>query len=330
MSPRAAPSLLRVLEPLDRRIPDWNMHRLISRRCPFCNGGGVPRFIRPDGLRVNHCVRCDSYFVSPAPDERQLSDFYASYFSRHRKEELRRHERDGLLVREMLNAEPAADEKIAVLAGLVDLRGKEALDVGFGLGQNMLLLGKLGAEVHGIDTDPDAVAFVRDCLHISTVRRCSLNDLPSTERYHLITLHDLVEHPLRPLEMLRRAVRHLEPGGLLSVWTPNATFAGNEVSPLQFRVDLEHMQYLSVRTASFLAAALNMHIIHLACTGTPRLQQIAFLSGEPPLAQRVRSVARRIISPIPGAIVLARLRRRLQPPRQPGTYHLFVIFRKPS
>ena len=330
MSTRREPPSLRVLEPLDRRIPDWNMRRLIDRRCPFCAGKGMPRFLRPDGLRVNHCVRCGSYYISPAPDEKQLDEFYATYFSRHRMEELGRHLHDRLLVREMMDLNPADDEKTGILGTLIDLRGKKVLDAGFGLGQNLLLLRKMGCEVYGIDTDPDAVKFVHDVLQIHTVRHCALEDLPVQERYHLITLHDLVEHPLRPLDLLRRAVRHLEPGGFLSIWTPNVSSVADQESPVPFRVDLEHMQYLSVRTVAVLADMLPMHMIHLACTGTPRLEQIASLSGQPSFQARFRSAMRKLVRPFPGALAMTRVRRSLHPHRPSGTYHLFAVLRKPT
>ncbi len=322
------PEKLRVLEPLDRRIPDWNMHRLVKRRCPFCNGDGTPRFVRPDGLRLNHCTRCDASFVSPAPDGRQLDEFYATYFSIHRQQELGQHKRDRLLVKEMFDLDPVDDEKASILGSLVPMTGRRVLDVGFGLGQNLLLLRKLGADVSGIDTDPDAVAFAQKQLGLDQVRQCRLADLPQKELYDLITLHDLIEHPLQPLLMLRQALRHLAPGGYLSIWTPNGTHAAVDDEPIQFRVDLEHMQYLTPRTAAFLASELAMTIVHLTCTGTPRLTQLASLAGHPSPVQKTRAAVRSLLGNIPGMISLSRLRRKMRPHTRRGTYHLFVVLQK--
>ncbi len=324
------PEKLRVLEPLDRRIPDWNMHRLVKRRCPFCNGDGTPRFIRPDGLRLNHCGRCDAMFVSPAPDGQQLDEFYATYFSIHRQRELAQHKRDRLLVKEMFDLDPVNDEKASILGSLVPMTGRRVLDVGFGLGQNLLLLHKLGADVSGIDTDSDAVAFAQKHLGLRQIRQCRLADLPLEERYDLITLHDLIEHPLQPLHMLRHALRHLAPGGYLSIWTPNGMHPAADDEPIQFRVDLEHMQYLTVRTAAFLALELDMTIVHLTCTGTPRLTQLASLAGHPSPVQKTRRAIRYLFGNLPGMVRLTRLRRAMRPQPRRGTYHLFVVLQKPD
>ena len=321
---------LRVLSPLDRRIPTWDLRALKPRVCPFCGDRGVPRFQRPDRLIVRACTRCDAFFVSPAPGPRQLAHFYRTYFSAHRRKELTLHRSDPLLVREMHAAEPSRDAKARVLAGLVNLRAARVLDVGFGMGQMLLLLRKAGAEIHGIDLDPDAVEFVRDILHLDAVRRADIADLPITTKFNLITLHDLVEHPLHPIDLLRRARSLLTPGGILSVWTPNASYAASDEVPILFRVDLEHMQYLSARTCNVLADRLDLDIIHLEHSGHPDLAKITWLSGQSSPSRRARDVFRRVFGSLPGAAALNAFRRRLTPqPTDRGSYHLFCVFRRP-
>ena len=244
------------LVPLDGRIPAWDKTLFVERGCPFCQSEGADRYIRPDGLRIRSCPICRCYFVSPSPTEDLLAEFYAAYYAQHRAVELRQYRDDAVLVKEMTMVQPQTDPKMNCLTSLMDFRGKRVLDIGFGLGQNLLLMRKLGAEVTGIDLDPDSVHFVRNVLGIERVYHGDVGDLPSTERFDLITLHDVIEHPLEPLQLLRSAKRLLAEGGLLSLWTPNASSVDEERQPITFRVDLEHMQYLTFDTMRYLAVTL--------------------------------------------------------------------------
>jgi len=285
--------------------------------------------IRPDGLRVNLCARCETWFISPAPVQSQLDEFYARYFERHRRAELHLYRNDPLLLREMAARDPLSDEKVRVIASLISLGGKKTLDAGFGLGQTLVLLKKLGAEVSGIDLDPEAVAFVRAKLGIRSVRTGDLLSVPEGSFYDLVTLHDVVEHPLKPLTLLQRAAALLAHGGLLSVWTPNASFAQDDPDPLLFRVDLEHMQYFSFSSCGEIAHRVGLEIVHLEATGHPRLKQVAMLSGGNATAYNVKRRARRVLRFVPGIAALNALRKKLlEHDNSTGRYHLFCIYRK--
>ncbi len=319
------------LQPFDLRIPQWDRRHLLVRRCPFCSSAGTPRYRRPDGLTIRYCRRCGTFFISPAPGSRTLDRFYARYFAAHRKAELDLHRGDRLLVREMRALDPLSDEKFAALERLRTLRGLNVLDVGFGMGQSLLFLQSLGTFVTGIDPDPDAVGFARSVLGIAGVERSGLSTYRSPAPFDVILMHDLIEHPLRPLDLLRKARTLLAPGGLISVWTPNASRALSEDEPLLFRLDLEHMQYLTVDTCRYIARRLSLDIVHCAETGHPRLERTSVLDGRAAFPRSVKSAFRRALAFLPGVERLTNLRRakRLSQPST-GSYHLFCVFRRPS
>jgi len=98
-----------------------------------------------------------------------LAQFYSTYYAKHRAAELRQYLEDEMLVREMLALDPSSDLKVKTISSFVDLRERRVLDVGFGMGQNLVLMRKSGAHVSGIDIDPDSVQFVRDVLGIKNV-----------------------------------------------------------------------------------------------------------------------------------------------------------------
>lgn len=231
-----------------------------------------------------------------------------------------------MLIKEMVALDPFSDFKVRTLASLANLKGKRVLDVGFGMGQNLLLMRKLGADVTGIDLDPDAVHFARDVLGIQKVYRSDIKDHSAPALYDLITLHDVVEHPIDPLAVLKSAQSLLAPNGLLSIWTPNASSAKNEDQPVVFRVDLEHMQYLSFQTCRYMADMLKMTIIHLGAHGLPKLESIRRLSGVKE-GMKMKRVLRGMLKTIPGFVQLNAIRRKLGGDSQTGRYHLFCVLK---
>jgi SAM-dependent methyltransferase len=228
----------------------------------------------------------------------------------------------------MFAINPLSDPKIRILNSLAGFAGKRALDIGFGMGQNLLHMKRLGAEVEGVDLDSDAVAFVRTTLGISNVRHCSVEDLPETPRYDLITMHDIIEHPLDPLGLFRKVHSLLEPRGLLSVWTPNASSASRNQDPLLFRVDLEHMQYLTFHTCQHIADLLNMTIVHLGAYGLPRLETIRAMSAAPP-RRTAKHRLRGLVKSLPGFVQLNAWRKDLGSRHAlSGDYHLMCVMRR--
>ncbi len=315
---------LRQLSQLDARLPAWDHSSLAERVCPFCGDAGVPYCRRPDQLVVRRCTCCGVFFTAPAPTPEQLDAFYAQYNERHRRlNSLSREVTMHLLARE-----PQSDIRMMEIASCFpETRGLRALDVGFGLGANLVLLRKLGFAVDGIELDGDAIDYVRQQLGMSSVRRAAIEELQGGAQYDVIIMHDLVEHPHDPMSLLRSATDLLKPGGIISIWTPNATFVGYEQEPVAFRVDLEHMQYLTLPSCAWIARRLGVDIVHLESVGFPSLKGIGQRAGG-------SSGLKGFAKSLPGVLPML-TRRRLQAEydaqrsMREGTYHLFCLLRKP-
>jgi SAM-dependent methyltransferase len=240
---------------------------------------------------------------------------------------MQQHLDDPSLLKEMLVMDPRADAKVGRIAAALPLDKAHTLDVGFGMGLTMILLGKLGARVAGIDLDPDAVAFARIRLGIPDVHQCDLLEHMPTQPYDLITFHDLIEHPLQPMPLLMKAHSILAPGGVLSIWTPNGSDLMEEPDPIQLRVDLEHMQYPSFRTCRFIAQEVGFDVVHLESLGTPRLENIARLAGSNDGGWK--KTVRRAIRNVPGFVKFNALRKKLASHDvRGGRYHLFCLLRR--
>ena len=321
---------MRDLHPFETRVHHWDHAALKHRECPLCGDPGEPKYRRPDQLVVNYCLKCSSFFVSTAPSEEELDRLYARYFQSYRHSNWMN---DKQFIKAIANAKPHEDYRICVLSALFldDLKGKAALDVGFGMGHTLIRLKRLGAAVTGIELDDDALHVAREYLAVNDVRKCTIEQIREPASYSVVTLFDVVEHTLQPVRMLQRASNLLDTGGVLAVSTPNGAVCLGQEEPITFRVDLEHMQYLTPATVNYLADKLSMEIVHLEASGFPVLPVTSprelltarfsalkiFLNnglGSYPFFQFLKRIYRAARSPV-------------RDPRR-GNYHLFFVLRK--
>lgn len=199
------------------------------------------------------------------------------------------------------------------------------LDVGCGSGVTSFGLKKLGAHVEGIDLDIDAVNFVRKELGI----KCNYGSVADLEgEFDIIILFDFIEHPLNPLPILIKCKRMLRPNGLILMWTPNSTFAHLENEPILFRVDFEHMQYLSLKTCIYLADLLGLDVVHLESIGYPCLEGITQCDSKQKIMNIIKNCARSI--PIICTVGKLLYQKVNNNDERSGNYHLFCILQDKS
>lgn len=319
-----------ILPALDCRIPQWDFQDLHERVCPICsNCDSNTEHIRPDSLAVLHCKICDTFFVSPTPSQDQLLSFYAKYDSNHRREPTIRIEE---LSSAYENINPLEDFRIQQLSNHMAFRDSTVLDVGFGRGKFLYTLMRLGAIPYGLELDEKAIEYAR-ALGINNVFKGSVEDLENKTRFNLIIMNDFIEHSLNPMVLLKKASNLLESDGLLMIWTPNGEITKNENQPITFRVDLEHMQYLTPASCKFTSKELNLNIVHLETLGFPNIKGI-----NKPLSstQSTRIQIKKVIKSIPGASILNDILNKLSnkssstliDKRREGAYHLFCIMQK--
>jgi SAM-dependent methyltransferase len=341
--PRAASSsveegALRRLRDLDPRPPLWDRSALVPRDCPFCGSLGKPHAERPDGLTVCLCPLCAAAFLSPAPAADEVARFYRGYRGRHRVEAFadtpyaHRAEIPTTAEPERLasriRARRALDDfRVQALASHLKLAGARVMDLGCGVGQLLHGLRSLGAQVEGIDPDPEAVEFARTALGLDGVRQGTHADVHEAARFDLVVLQDVLEHVLDPSALFAKGADLLAPGGFLYLWTPNASFVSEQDQPLVLRGDYEHLQFASTRTVLRLAADHALEPVHLECTGfLGSLEDAAHTPGGSPSRN---AALRARLKRIPGLRQLIALRsalRRYRPARS-GTYHLFALLR---
>lgn len=270
------------LAPLDYRIPRWAPEDLAPRLCPFCGAWREAILRRPDDLPVAYCAACAVWYVSSIPTPERLVSFYQGYWRSFRPARL--DARTARVMTRTARENARADVRISRLTAiLATLDGRRVVDIGCGLGSFLLSLQVRGAEPLGVEISEEARDFVQQYLGLLVYGDLS-GCLAEAGPVDAIVLNDLVQHLVEPAQFLETAVRSLREGGVISIWTPNGGAAGQDLNSARewvgFRVDLEHLQYLSPRAIVLLAGKLGLTVEHLETTGFPGLTGI----DRPPVA----------------------------------------------
>ena len=326
---------LTVLKPLDARIPQWDMENLNARDCPFCGARNATVLERPDRLSVAYCNTCGCWYVDNLPSISDIVKMYDGYYQTHRPIDLS----ENSVAQRVENARKASETNwtLHALLKLYSGNGRmRILDVGCGFGQFLLEAKAAGADVVGCDLSPEACEFAKERLglpvHQADLRSCS----SSIGSVDAIVMSDLIEHPVNPLTDIQAACSILKSGGLLLLHTPNGGEAGTSIETAKewvgFRVDLEHLQYLSPHTINWLSEKCDLSIERLETSGFPGLKGIDKL---PEVKSRTASSAREMVKKIPWIRGMVKTLRVLKTEMMGGnrdlrlgSYHLFAIFRK--
>jgi 2-polyprenyl-6-hydroxyphenyl methylase/3-demethylubiquinone-9 3-methyltransferase len=265
------------LKPLDARIPQWDINRLTVRLCPFCGTHNRPVLMRPDKLPVAFCNTCGCWYIAKVPSILDIKKQYDGYYHTHRPIDLS--EKTATWMLKDARKASGNDWQLNTLSKLLGgISGKRVLDVGCGICRFLLLAKSLGADVVGCDLSPEACEFANKrlgiTLHQSELHMCH----SSIGNVDAVVMRDFIEHPVQPLIEIQAAVNILKPGGLLLLHTPNGGEAGTDVEAgkkwIGFRVDLDHLQYVSPRTINWLARKCDLSIERLVGFGFPRLKRI--------------------------------------------------------
>lgn len=324
------------LPSLDPRIPQWDFSRLKPRECPICGStDSVPSYLRPDSLLVCTCNHCSTLFVNPAPNAGELNKFYEGYYQAHgdlSKSSIAKYTYETKLL------SPLSDTRIEKLANLNGSSKDKgwALDIGCGRGQFLYLLKKIGYFVEGIEPDISAQKYAKD-LGINSIFTGYIEQFQSDKKYQLITMLDLIEHPLDPMSLLKSAEKILAPGGRLLIWTPNGANNHGEHKNMTFRVDLEHMQYLTEKSCLHIANTLQLSIVHFETLGTHEafgtLNYFQSM-GKKADNEKMKRIIKEIITSLPGwysiiaPIIHKNKPKNINNSQVNKNYHLLCIFQK--
>ena len=178
---------------------------MTDTECPLCRSERSRRVAITPDFRMVRCAQCRLLYKDPRPVEgvrRHYDDVYGhDLVSEHIDRRRRSLFRDFLAV-----VRPFGSRRL--------------LDVGCGSGEFLALAREQGWIADGIEVSPRGAALAR---RRGLAVHGHADELPDAH-YDAVTLWNVVDLFLQPIEQMRDIHRLLVPGGLVFVRTPNAIF----------------------------------------------------------------------------------------------------------
>jgi 2-polyprenyl-3-methyl-5-hydroxy-6-metoxy-1,4-benzoquinol methylase len=134
------------------------------------------------------------------------------------------------------------------------VRPGRLLDVGCSCGYFMEVAAAHGFDVHGVEFSQNAIAVARPDIR-ARIFEGSLENLPDTGPFDVVSAFDLIEHVPDPRAFLRNCAKRLRPGGMLLVSTPDTGHFLRYVMRSRWPM-LQPMQHLHLFSRQAMAQAL--------------------------------------------------------------------------
>jgi SAM-dependent methyltransferase len=300
--------------------------------CPVCNAVGATeitkffddRYGHPGEFSLVRCVQCGHLMTSPQLLESDLPALYGTYYPR-----------------KQISAQSVATQAVGAaswsarwrrwLSGTGNqgqygvLPGERMLDIGCGSGVSLLEAQSLGAQVWGIEADPNVQTIAR-ALGMR-IHEGNLHDKPFPEvQFDLVVMNQVIEHIPRPDLELTAILARLAHGGRVVMVFPNVGSLWCKLSGARW-INWHapyHLHHFSLKTFTHLAQRCGYKVIRTR-TVTPNLWSIlqvrasrqspergcpaklwatpvfvaadaGKVGGRP--EQRVRKIARRLLLPV--------------------------------
>ena len=195
--------------------------------CSACNGCEHTvlrsvfddRYGHPATFQLAQCRQCGHVMTLPRLREEDLPELYGTYYPRK------------ALTAELVARQAAqAQTRMSRLSrwwmggdnqGQLDVKpGEKMLDIGCGSGLSLLIARSKGAEVYGVEADPNVHPLAKE-LGLS-IHQGSIHDHPFPGMsFDLVVLNQVIEHIPEPGLALQVIAGRLAPGGRIILVFPN-------------------------------------------------------------------------------------------------------------
>lgn len=272
---------------------------LEHRACPVCHASNHALVaIRPDGLAVAKCFTCEMLFLPNVPSEESLARFYAGYSDF--KDLTKGRKRSAL--RNYLAA--LFDLHISILVQSGGLQNQVLCEVGASYGRFLTLARARGSAVHAVEIDQQASDY------LSRIAIPATQVLPTSGQFDVICAFQVIEHLISPGSLIERCSAALKPDGRLLLSMPNGGDAERVGAAwLGFRVDLEHLNYFSVKTLATLLYEHGLYVEQYWEHGQPSLSRDPS-SNTTSVLTPLKMLANRLLGVGAGTFVLTVLARK--------------------
>ena len=189
---------------------------LVKRPCPCCGSNEYSLSFQKDHFDIVKCNNCDVLFVNPVFDE-------SHYLETYRSETYQKIVQDLGEESHQYRVNRFGKERVEIMSKYLIHPFDEKisyLDVGCSTGFVVEAANNFGWNAEGIDLNPSAINFgQKRGLNLDNIS--FFDDKLSTKSFDVISMFDVLEHVINPLNYLSRAYELLSEGGLLFLYVPN-------------------------------------------------------------------------------------------------------------
>ena len=186
---------------------------LVDRPCPTCGRTDPRPELEKDHMHLVRCAGCDLVYVTPTFDEAHYREVYAS-------QEYQDIVRDLGIKSHEYRVGRFGTERVELMSRFVSAKTPRYLDVGCSTGFVVEAARNRGWQAIGTDLNPSAIEFGR--ARGLDLRAVSLEDAGfEPASFDAVSLFDVLEHLIDPLQVLRACTRLLAPGGIVFLYVPN-------------------------------------------------------------------------------------------------------------
>jgi len=180
-------------------------------KCIICGDERPVKRLKSFGGALVKCTECGLVFRNPMPSYETIKGFYEeSYSNIFYEEKIKTHRKESFL---------------HFLANAIKRKGGgRLLDVGCGYGVFLNLAKDKGWEVYGVEPSIDACQYTQNKLGLSVFCGELKEASFPKDHFDVVTLWNVLDHTINPLEQLLEIKRILRDGGLLFIRVPNFLF----------------------------------------------------------------------------------------------------------
>ncbi len=212
-------------------------------KCAICGNKKTKFFHKINKYSYFFCQKCQTLFLFPKPKQKQINNYYRQSFRYTAGEtnEKNIRKRAKIILKHLFNLKPDA---------------KTLLDVGSGLGY--FLDEAKQQELDTIGIEPSKF------LYVQSINRLDVKVIQSDfekyymnykkQNYDFIAIIHTIEHVFNPKEMINKALKLLNPGGILYIETPNLNshLFASEKTNYTFLTPPDHIWIFSVKSFNYI------------------------------------------------------------------------------
>lgn len=229
--------------------------------CPACQSENRHPIMERFGRKVMQCRDCGIGYMEAFPAN--LGDVYSHEGYNDTQETNYLHNVDYRKKRFAMERLTIIRRHITKAA--IDTR---LLDVGCGTGWFLEVAMQEGFVAYGLELGKEIAAATSKRLKIKVFTE-TLQEMPVSEKFDVITLFDLLEHVPDPKAVLRSVREHLNPGGIALIFCPNLDSVGMRI--LQERSSLvmpaEHLFYFTPKSLRRLIEQTPLEVVEFMTKG---------------------------------------------------------------